>query len=216
MTNRPEPGGFQSVDWDNLTEKRDWSGLGWTTAAVLVILLGFFGGMIFRTSLTGGPDDARELARTLLATGRRWDRRVAVIFSDMDQPLGCTVGNALEVRESIEVLQRSAEHSADLEELTLELTAEMIVLGGLADDHDAAKAAATRALEDGAALERLRLIIERQGGDAGVVDDPSRLPQAASSRPVVAPAQGFIERLDARLIGDEADPQPIEPQLIST
>jgi len=149
-------------------------------------------------------EDAHKLADRLYHVAGLAGLKCSVLITDMDQPLGCTVGNALEVRESIEVLQRSAEHSADLEELTLELTAEMIVLGGLADDHDAAKAAATRALEDGAALERLRLIIERQGGDAGVVDDPSRLPQAASSRPVVAPAQGFIERLDARLIGDAA------------
>jgi pyrimidine-nucleoside phosphorylase len=149
-------------------------------------------------------EDAHKLADRLHHVAGLAGLKCSVLITDMDQPLGCTVGNALEVRESIEILQRSAEHSADLEELTLELTAEMIVLGGLADDHDAAKAAATRALEDGAALERLRLIIERQGGDAGVVDDPSRLPQAASSRPVVAPAQGFIERLDARLIGDAA------------
>jgi len=149
-------------------------------------------------------EDAHKLADRLYHVAGLAGLKCSVLITDMDQPLGCTVGNALEVRESIEVLQRSAEHSADLEELTLELTAEMIVLGRLADDHDAAKAAATRALEDGAALERLRLIIERQGGDAGVVDDPSRLPQAASSRPVVAPAQGFIERLDARLIGDAA------------
>ncbi len=149
-------------------------------------------------------EDAHKLADRLYHVAGLAGLKCSVLITDMDQPLGCTVGNALEVREAIEVLQRSAERSADLEELTLELTAEMIVLGGLADDHDAAKAAATRALEDGAALERLRLIIERQGGDAGVVDDPSRLPQAASSRPVVAPAQGFIERLDARLIGDAA------------
>jgi hypothetical protein len=68
MTNQHESDGFRSVDWDNLSEKRDWSGVGWTTAAVLVILLGFFGGMVFRTSLTGGPDDAQEMIPGALDT----------------------------------------------------------------------------------------------------------------------------------------------------
>lgn len=61
MTKQRESGDFRSVDWDALSEKRDWSGVGWTTAAVLILLLAFFGGMMFRTSLTGGPDENQEL-----------------------------------------------------------------------------------------------------------------------------------------------------------
>ncbi|MBU8871448.1 MAG: hypothetical protein KOO60_11340 [Gemmatimonadales bacterium] len=61
MTNHPVPEEFLSVDWNTLSEKKDWSGKAWTAAAVLVILLGFFGGMVFRTSLTGGPDVTEEM-----------------------------------------------------------------------------------------------------------------------------------------------------------
>ena len=61
MTQQPGSYEFRSVDWDDLSEKRDWSGTAWTAAAVLVILLGFFGGMVFRTSLTGGPDVTEEM-----------------------------------------------------------------------------------------------------------------------------------------------------------
>ena len=114
------------------------------------------------------------------------------------------MGNAIVVRESIEVLARTAEHSADLEELTVELVAEMLVLGGLAEDLAAARETAGTALESGAALQRLGDLIERQGGDPRVIEDPSRLPQPASTLAVQAPAAGWIEGLDARLIGDAA------------
>jgi pyrimidine-nucleoside phosphorylase len=149
-------------------------------------------------------EDAHTLADRLHHVAGLAGLRCTVLITDMDQPLGCTVGNAIEVRESIEVLARTAEHSADLEELTLALTAEMLVLGGLAENSAAARETATAALESGAALQRLRDLIERQGGDPGVIEDPDLLPQPASSRAVLAPDEGWIERLDARLIGDAA------------
>ncbi len=149
-------------------------------------------------------EDAHTLADRLHHVAGLAGLKCTVLITDMDQPLGCTVGNAIEVRESIEVLARRAEHSADLEELTLELAAEMLVLGGLAENTSAARETATEALESGAALQRLGDLIERQGGDPRVVDDPRLLPQPASSRAVLAPTRGWIEHLDARLIGDAA------------
>lgn len=149
-------------------------------------------------------EDAHTLADRLHHVAGLAGLKCTVLITDMDQPLGCTVGNAIEVRESIEVLARTAEHSADLEELTLELTAEMLVLGGLAENTAAARETATAALESGAALQRLRDLIERQGGNPRVIEDPGLLPQPASSRAVLAPHEGWIEHLDARLIGDAA------------
>jgi pyrimidine-nucleoside phosphorylase/thymidine phosphorylase len=149
-------------------------------------------------------EDAHALADRLYHVAGLSGLKCSVLITDMDQPLGCTVGNALEVRESIEVLARTTEHSADLEELTLALTAEMLVLAGLSNDTATAQATAAAALESGAALQRLRKLIERQGGNPDVVDDPSLLPQPASSRDLLAPDDGWIEHLDARLIGDAA------------
>jgi len=149
-------------------------------------------------------DDARRLADRLYHVAELAGLRCAVLITDMDQPLGTTVGNALEVGEAIDVLSRRAVGSDDLEELTLELTAEMLVTGGLSETHAAAMEKARDTLESGAALRRFAEIVERQGGDPRIVDDPTLLPRADNQRPLAAPAEGWIERLDARLIGDAA------------
>ncbi len=149
-------------------------------------------------------EDAHRLADRLHQVAVLTGLRCAVLITDMDQPLGCTVGNALEVREAVAVLSGDAEGSADLEELTLELTVEMLVLGGLADDHAHGLGRARQALDSGAALQRLGELIGAQGGDPRIIDDAGLLPQAPQTTPMAAPTGGWIERLDARLIGDAA------------
>ena len=148
--------------------------------------------------------DAHRLADRLYQVAVLAGLRCSVLITDMDQPLGHAVGNALEVSEAVAVLAGDAERCTDLEELTLELVVEMLVLGGLAGDHAAGLAMARRALDSGAALQRLGDIIEAQGGDRRVVDDTKLLPQAPQRTPVTAPSTGWIENLDARLIGDAA------------
>jgi pyrimidine-nucleoside phosphorylase len=149
-------------------------------------------------------EDARGLADRLFHVAGQAGLRCSVLITDMDQPLGNAVGNALEVREAIAVLAGDAARSGDLRELTIVLTAEMLLLGGLANERPAARAAVIEALDSGAALQRLAELIERQGGDPRVVDDPERLPQASATHALRAAEPGFVGRLDARLVGDAA------------
>ncbi len=149
-------------------------------------------------------EDAHKLADRLHQVAVLAGLRCAVLITDMDQPLGYAVGNALEVREAIAVLSGDAERSADVEEITLELTVEMLVLGELVDDHADGLDRARQALASGAALQRLGELIAAQGGDPRVVDDIGLLPRAPEKTTLTAPAGGWIERLDARLIGDAA------------
>jgi thymidine phosphorylase len=102
------------------------------------------------------------------------------------------------------VLSGRAERSGDLRELTLELTAEMLYSGGLAESLPVARETAEEALRSGAALQRFGELIERQGGDPRVIEEPDRLPRAAASTPISAREGGWVVRLDARLVGDAA------------
>jgi pyrimidine-nucleoside phosphorylase len=150
------------------------------------------------------PDEERaaELARTMIGIGAARGKRVVALLTAMDRPLGHAIGNALEVEECILTLR--GEGPADLRELTLSLAAEMLVLGNAAADTTSAKALAAAALDDGRALEKLRAIIEAQGGNAIVLDDPAILPQAEARRVLHAAASGTIMRMDVRAIGEAA------------
>ena len=119
-------------------------------------------------------DDARLLAQTMCAIGRSMGKRVRALITNMDQPLGRTVGNALEVAESIQCLR--GQEPPDLMELSLELAAEMVVMGGRAETTQEARALCRRMVEEGQALERFGRMIEAQGGDRRVIDDLSLLP----------------------------------------
>jgi pyrimidine-nucleoside phosphorylase len=143
-----------------------------------------------------------ELARTMIAIGKEYGREVVALVTAMDRPLGFAVGNALEMEESILAFQ--GEGPADLREVTLALAAEMLVLGGVAANLDDARAAAAAALDDGRALEKMREIVDAQGGNPAVLDDPALLPQAPVRRILEAPARGFVTRIDARAIGQAA------------
>ena len=143
--------------------------------------------------------DARKLAETMWSIGRRMGKRVVALITRMDEPLGCAVGNAVEVAESLECLRGKG--PLDLMEVTLELAAEMIVMGERARTTDEARAICKRLIADGRALERFRRMIEAQGGDPRVVDDPALLPAARRRIDVTSSRSGIIGRLAARQIG---------------
>jgi pyrimidine-nucleoside phosphorylase len=143
---------------------------------------------------------SKALAERLIAVSRRMDRQAVALVTDMDQPLGRAVGNALEVVESIEVLQGGG--PPDVRELTLALAAEMLVLAGLERDVAAARSRATRALDGGDALGKFRAVVEAQGGDPRVVDDPTRLPRAPRTVPMKAARPGFVTKIDAYAVGE--------------
>jgi thymidine phosphorylase len=147
-------------------------------------------------------EDARALADALVALAERSGLRVAALLTQMDVPLGRTIGNALEVRECIDVLRGGG--PADLVELSVELAALMVWLGQGAASLDAARDAVRGSLADGSGLATFRAIVQRQGGDVGMIDDPSRLPQAPVRELLVAPRDGCVARYDAGMLGRAA------------
>ena len=148
-------------------------------------------------------EDSRRLARSLVAIGEKLGRKMSAVITDMSQPLGRMVGNALEVREAIDTLR--GEGPDDLASLCCELGAELAVFAGTAPTRDDAVAALRRLLENGQALERFRSLIAQQHGNPAVIDDPSLLPQAGKTVDVCAARAGTIERLDALAIGRAAN-----------
>ena len=147
-------------------------------------------------------DDARALADALVALAERSGLRVAALITQMDVPLGRTIGNALEVRECIEVLRGGG--PADLVALSVELAALMVWLGRGAPSLDAARIAVRTALAEGRGLAAFRAIVERQGGDVGMIDDPTTLPQAPVRHTLEAPRDGYVSRYDAGILGRAA------------
>jgi thymidine phosphorylase len=147
-------------------------------------------------------DDAVALAETCLAIAGEHGRRAIVAVTDMSQPLGDAIGNALEVREAIDVLDGSGR--GRLRELSVELAGRAVAeLLGI--DAAAARAEAVAALEDGSGREAFRRMVAAQGGDPRVVDDPDEvLPSAPLRRPIVAPRSGTLVATDAAALGEAA------------
>jgi pyrimidine-nucleoside phosphorylase len=144
-------------------------------------------------------EEARVLARAMIDIGAMMDRKVIALLTDMNQPLGHTVGNALEVAEAIKVLLGNA--AADLTGVTMALGAEMLVVGGKANDEGEARAMLRRSIESGAALSKMREIVRWQGGDPLVLEDVSRLPHARNTCVLPSPSAGFVSGIDAEAIG---------------
>ncbi|MDQ0111601.1 pyrimidine-nucleoside phosphorylase [Paenibacillus harenae] len=144
-------------------------------------------------------EHSEQLAQAMVEIGTEVGRHTAAIISDMDQPLGYAIGNALEVAESIETLKGRG--PADLTELCLTLGAHMVVLGGKADSVDTAKELLRSQLHNGAALAKFKQFVAAQGGDEGIADDPSRLPSAPHSVEVKAEASGFVSAIEAEQLG---------------
>ena len=138
---------------------------------------------------------ARELADALVQVGRAGGKQVRALLTAMDQPLGRTVGNALEVEESIACLR--GEGPDDLMEVTYALGAQMLMLGGVAKDAPEAEEKLRAVIADGRAREKFREIVIAQGGDGRVIDEPERLPQAALKIALPATATGIIAEVDA-------------------
>jgi len=144
-------------------------------------------------------DSARRLAEQLIETASRLGLRARALLTRMDSPLGETVGNALEVREAIDVLKGGG--PPDVRELSLALAAEMILLAGVSDEESEASVLAASELESGRALEVFSRFVEAQGGDRGVVDNPGSLPSAPMRLSVEAGAAGYVKSIDALEIG---------------
>jgi thymidine phosphorylase len=142
---------------------------------------------------------ARTLGRSIADVCGKMKTRIVVLITDMEQPLGRAVGNALEVRECIEFLKGNAPQ--DLETLSIALSAHMIRLGGRANSISQASRMAYEAVSKGHAAERFRQIIRAQGGDAGVVDNLNLLPRASNIQEFWSRSNGFMTRCDARLLG---------------
>jgi pyrimidine-nucleoside phosphorylase len=143
--------------------------------------------------------DSRRLAESLVAIGTASGVRTEAIITAMESPLGHAVGNALEVIECLEVLKGRGPQ--DLIDVSIELTARMLVLGRVADTLPAATQQVQRAIASGAGLDRFRQIIEAQGGDPKVVDDYTRLPHVVDRRTVPAARGGYVAAVDAELVG---------------
>jgi pyrimidine-nucleoside phosphorylase len=144
-------------------------------------------------------DAARELARCMVDIGTAFGRRVNALLTDMSQPLGCAVGNSLEIIEVLETLKGRG--PANLIEVSRELTALMFLLGGVEGSQDDARARFDQVLGNGAALRKFAEIIAEQGGDPAVVEDYARLPGAEHQDSVVAWREGYVSRLEAETIG---------------
>ncbi len=139
--------------------------------------------------------DGQALAETMLDLGRRAGRDVVCLLSDMDQPLGAAVGNALEVREAVETLRGRG--PSDFTELVLAAASHLLALSDLGIDLATARARAAAALEDGSAVEAYGRWIRAQGGDP----DASALPSAPVVREVAAPADGWVSAIGAVAVG---------------
>jgi thymidine phosphorylase len=144
-------------------------------------------------------EDSRALAASMVEIGQACGKRVMALITDMSQPLGCAVGNALEVIECFETLKGRG--PKDLAEISRELTACMFVTGGVERTMDGARAKYDSLLAGGKPLEIFTRVIEEQGGDPKVVDDYSQLPCARIEESLVAAEDGWVAELEAFTIG---------------
>lgn len=143
-------------------------------------------------------DDARQLAEMLVAVGRRMGKRVVALITDMNQPLGRWVGNAVETREAIECLRGNLQ--GDFAELSLELVAQMLVVGGVASIEEA-RTRVREAVTSGRALEKFKECIALQNGDPRVCDDLEVLPQARRQTTITASRDGFVTHIQTDELG---------------
>jgi pyrimidine-nucleoside phosphorylase len=144
-------------------------------------------------------DAAVHLAELMVDTGTRMGKKVVALITDMDQPLGRMAGNALEVKESLEVLEGGG--PSDLRELCVELAAWMFRLGERVKDLEEGRKLAAEMIASGRARDKFREIVRQQGGDAGVVDDPGRLPRAKHAVAVTSPADGYVVSMQCEQLG---------------
>jgi pyrimidine-nucleoside phosphorylase/thymidine phosphorylase len=135
----------------------------------------------------------------MVGIGRRLDKRVQALITDMNQPLGFAIGNALEVMEVSQTLQNAG--PSDLAEISIELAARMIFLGKQAPSLEDARILAERKLVDGSGYRKLKQVIQAQGGNPQVLDRFELLPNATGVREITSPRAGYVSAIDAEYIG---------------
>lgn len=145
-------------------------------------------------------DQAKQLARSITRVGRLMKRRCVALVTDMNQPLGDTVGTGLEIKEAIDLLK--GEGPEDLQELVLKLGMEIVRLAGVAGSTLSAKQTVQRHLKDGSALQKFKDMVAAQGGDTSVIDDPEKFPTAKHVRKLPAPKRGYVHTINAGLIAE--------------
>lgn len=143
--------------------------------------------------------EAKELAYTMVEIGNSLHRKTVAIVTDMSQPLGHEVGNANEVKEAIEVLKGKG--AQDLTAVSITIAAYMAVLGGAYSDFNIACSALEQVIKSGMAIEKLKQLIEIQGGNPGVIDNPDKLPQAKNHVEVKSLKSGYVTAINAEAIG---------------
>ncbi len=143
-------------------------------------------------------EQAKQLARSMTRVGRSMKRRCVALVTDMNQPLGDTVGTALELKEAISLLK--GEGPEDLQELVLKLGMEIVRLAGVAGSTLSAKQTVQRHLKDGSALQKLKDLVAAQGGDTSYIDDPEKFPVAKHIRKLPAPKRGYVHTINAAMI----------------
>jgi pyrimidine-nucleoside phosphorylase/thymidine phosphorylase len=147
--------------------------------------------------------DARRLAQMMVGIGRRMDKRVQALITDMSQPLGYAVGNALEVMEASQTLQNAG--PTDLTKLSIELAARMIFLGKKAASLEDARRLAEEKLVDGSGYRKLKQVVAAQGGNPQALDKFELLPNATGMREVASPRGGYVSSIDAQDIGSASN-----------
>jgi pyrimidine-nucleoside phosphorylase len=143
--------------------------------------------------------EARRLAQMMVAIGRRMDKKVRALITNMDQPLGFAIGNALEIMEASQTLQNQGPE--DLTKLSIELAAHMIQLGKKAATLEEARRIAEKHLVDGSAYRKFKAVVTAQGGNAQALDKFELLPNATGMREIISPRAGFVTNIDAEGIG---------------
>jgi pyrimidine-nucleoside phosphorylase len=161
-------------------------------------------GLVLDVKTGGGAfmqreDDSRALATAMCSIGVGLGKDMVALITRMDQPLGCAVGNAVEVAECIECLRGGG--PADLVNLSVELAAEMVLMAGRSATIEKARAVCRQTISDGSALERFRQMVAAQGGDPRAVDDPDRLPAARRKIILKSAVSGFVQAIEARPVG---------------
>lgn len=146
-------------------------------------------------------EDARALAQTMVEIGEHVGKHTVAIITDMNQPLGLSVGNGLEMKEAIELLSGQIDESDPLYEVCMLLASHMLLLGGIAKDENEARGKLHAAVQSGAGLSKLRQLIAALGGDVSFIDEPQRLCSVKKKVPLVLGEAGYICAMDAGHIG---------------
>jgi pyrimidine-nucleoside phosphorylase len=147
-------------------------------------------------------DEARALSTLMINIGNLAGRQVVALLSDMNQPLGVAVGNALEVVEAIDTLHGSG--PLDFREHCLHVSAQMLVMGRRSPDLDSARRLAEGAISSGSAFEKFRVLVAAQAGDVSFLDNPQKFPKAKFTEVVNADRSGYLNMVHARIIGEAA------------